>query len=541
MAAAKKLLGDIEAMLKKVDLGITEFDGLMENHRHASQPNQREKYEENMKASIKKLQRDRTQLSAWISDKSVKEKSALTEARSKIEARMEKHKTFERDVKKGLNNEERMDPDQEKRAECRAWIREFVNQLLQEVDEFTAAIEQLQKKKASKSSNDESQSAFNKKMQESHRWHVNKLEQLLRKVDNQDIDLESLDDLKDSLECYLDPEQNVRTPEAFANFDDTYSDYNLEEVQDYLAQRVPSHNEEREEKEEPKKEEIKQPKPEPAKHMSHMPKPAPTVSVHPVHKPVVEEKPEDASSSASAPAKTAAPKQIATKAATAAAAVMQSASPPPPVPSTPLPNHPPPPAQLPPAQAPAQAGLTPSPPNHLPSSHPKWYRASHSRSLSKSSPTPCFSRPGPSHRPLSPRPRLLCPRLLCRPCPTTTPARMSRPAFHRHRPHSRPRRLAQASLDPKNHQRSKPEPHPAKRLQLSRRMCLPQLSPPCRRCPPYPPYPLFQPCQLFRQFHLCPLLHQLRRHLMRTPEARPRQLHTMCHLSPKHRRRLMRS
>ena len=36
MAQLKKLLGDIEAMLKKVDGGIAEFDSLMDNHKHAS-------------------------------------------------------------------------------------------------------------------------------------------------------------------------------------------------------------------------------------------------------------------------------------------------------------------------------------------------------------------------------------------------------------------------------------------------------------------------------------------------------------------------
>ena len=59
MVAAGRL-GDVEAMLKKVELGITEFDGPMENHCLASQPNRREKYGDNMKTSMKELQRDRT-------------------------------------------------------------------------------------------------------------------------------------------------------------------------------------------------------------------------------------------------------------------------------------------------------------------------------------------------------------------------------------------------------------------------------------------------------------------------------------------------
>ena len=106
MAAAKRVLGDSEAMLRKVELEITEFDGLMETYCHASQPHQSEKCKENLKFSIKKLQRDRAHLSTWISDKSVKEKSALTDARSKIEARMMKFKTLERDLLATAFNDE---------------------------------------------------------------------------------------------------------------------------------------------------------------------------------------------------------------------------------------------------------------------------------------------------------------------------------------------------------------------------------------------------------------------------------------------------
>lgn len=51
----------------------------------ASNSNQKEKYEGDLKKEIKKLQRCRDQIKAWISSNEVKMKEALVEARKKIE------------------------------------------------------------------------------------------------------------------------------------------------------------------------------------------------------------------------------------------------------------------------------------------------------------------------------------------------------------------------------------------------------------------------------------------------------------------------
>eukprot|EP00438_Fugacium_kawagutii_P035709 Skav234668 [mRNA] locus=scaffold1131:361475:371381:- [translate_table: standard] len=82
MAQLKKLQSDIDKALKKVDEGVEEYNRLREAHARASQPNQKEKLEESLKAQIKKLQRDRNQLSQWIADKNVKEKDKLEEGHS---------------------------------------------------------------------------------------------------------------------------------------------------------------------------------------------------------------------------------------------------------------------------------------------------------------------------------------------------------------------------------------------------------------------------------------------------------------------------
>ena len=286
MAHLKKLQTEIDKGLKKVDEGVEEYNRLKDAHHRASQPNQKEKLEENLKAQIKKLQRDRNQLSSWIAEKSVKDKDLLMEGKSKIEALMDHFKDFERESKMkrfsqvGLNKEDRADPEVQKRREMITWIQDMLSNLEKEFDELTAEDQRLTSRKPSKNSKEEVNLAFTKRVLESHRWHMNKLEQLQRKLNNEDVNVESLETLKDSLTNYMDEGINQRTAEGFMDFNEAYDDFNLEEVEDYLA--TGREKDDEEEKEEVKKEE---PKPkEPAKHK------APSISVHP--RPV-DEKPKE--------------------------------------------------------------------------------------------------------------------------------------------------------------------------------------------------------------------------------------------------------
>jgi CCR4-NOT transcription complex subunit 3 len=51
----------------------------------APNPNQKDKYEQELKKEIKKLQRLRDQIKAWISSTEIKDKKSLQEARKNIE------------------------------------------------------------------------------------------------------------------------------------------------------------------------------------------------------------------------------------------------------------------------------------------------------------------------------------------------------------------------------------------------------------------------------------------------------------------------
>jgi CCR4-NOT transcription complex subunit 3 len=52
----------------------------------ATSSNQKEKYEADLKKEIKKLQRSRDQIKAWIASNEIKQKNPLLEARKQIES-----------------------------------------------------------------------------------------------------------------------------------------------------------------------------------------------------------------------------------------------------------------------------------------------------------------------------------------------------------------------------------------------------------------------------------------------------------------------
>lgn len=76
---------EIERTLKKVAEGIIEFEDILSKVQSAGSANQKDKYENDLKREIKKLQRMREQIKAWISGNEVKNKAPLIDTRKRIE------------------------------------------------------------------------------------------------------------------------------------------------------------------------------------------------------------------------------------------------------------------------------------------------------------------------------------------------------------------------------------------------------------------------------------------------------------------------
>ncbi|KAG5457590.1 MAG: Not1 N-terminal domain, CCR4-Not complex component-domain-containing protein [Olpidium bornovanus] len=80
-----QLAGDIDRVLKRVSEGVQEFNETYDKLYQCTNANQREKYDQDLKKEIKKLQRLRDQIRTWIGSNDVKDKRALIENRKLIE------------------------------------------------------------------------------------------------------------------------------------------------------------------------------------------------------------------------------------------------------------------------------------------------------------------------------------------------------------------------------------------------------------------------------------------------------------------------
>jgi hypothetical protein len=77
--------GEIERCLKKVTEGVETFEDIWQKVHNATNSNQKEKYEADLKKEIKKLQRLRDQIKSWIASGEIKDKSTLLDYRKLIE------------------------------------------------------------------------------------------------------------------------------------------------------------------------------------------------------------------------------------------------------------------------------------------------------------------------------------------------------------------------------------------------------------------------------------------------------------------------
>ncbi|KAF2306946.1 hypothetical protein GH714_022680 [Hevea brasiliensis] len=106
MGASRKLQGEIDRVLKKVQEGVDVFDSIWNKVYDTDNANQKEKFEADLKKEIKKLQRYRDQIKTWIQSSEIKDKKvsasyeqALVDARKHIEREMERFKICEKETK----------------------------------------------------------------------------------------------------------------------------------------------------------------------------------------------------------------------------------------------------------------------------------------------------------------------------------------------------------------------------------------------------------------------------------------------------------
>ncbi|KAL1141014.1 hypothetical protein AAG570_000940, partial [Ranatra chinensis] len=207
--------GEIERCLKKVTEGVETFEDIWQKVHNATNSNQKEKYEADLKKEIKKLQRLRDQIKSWIASGEIKDKSTLLDYRKLIETQMERFKVVERETKtkayskEGLGAAQKMDPAQKEREEISTWLITSIDALNLQLDQFESEIESLlagKKKRLDKDKQDRMDELKGKV--EKHRYHIRKLETLLRMLDNMSVEVGQIRGIREDVEYYIDSSQD---------------------------------------------------------------------------------------------------------------------------------------------------------------------------------------------------------------------------------------------------------------------------------------------------------------------------------------------
>lgn len=186
------LVAEIDRVLKKVSEGVETFETIFDKIQATSNMNQKEKYEQDLKKEIKKLQRLRDQIKTWISSNEIKDKKQLVENRKLIESQMERFKAIEKEMKtkayskEGLLQKEKMDPKEKEKLDTCDWITTTVDELSRQIEMAEAELETLQgtTKRGKKDHSKAERVAELEHHIERNKWHINRLELTLRLLEN---------------------------------------------------------------------------------------------------------------------------------------------------------------------------------------------------------------------------------------------------------------------------------------------------------------------------------------------------------------------
>lgn len=226
---------EIDRTLKKVTEGLEIFHETLDKLNTATNPSMKEKVEGDLKKEIKKLQRLRDLIKNWQLMSEIKDKQVLNDARRSIEVEMERFKVLEKEMKikafskEGLSKAAILDPREKERLDLAQWINTCVDGLRTQIDAFEAEIEALQiASKKTKKLEPAKQSRYDELMKrdQKHKWHVRKLERILRLFENERLTIEDINGIKESIDYYVESNHEA----DFIDDDDVYEDLGLDET-----------------------------------------------------------------------------------------------------------------------------------------------------------------------------------------------------------------------------------------------------------------------------------------------------------------------
>ncbi|WRT68895.1 uncharacterized protein IL334_005877 [Kwoniella shivajii] len=230
----RKLTAEIDKTLKQVAVGVETFEFTFDKLGHATNATQKEKTENDLKAQIKKLQKMRDQIKAWIGNGDIKDKTALLDNRRLIETQMERFKALEKEMKmkafskEGLIAQSKLDPAEKARRDMIEWVGNTTDELSRQIELTEAEAESLQATRKKKSAGDRLGELD--ELNERRQWHIGKLEICQRMLENGQLPVEDVESIQEDVKYFLE----ANTEEDFDFDQGIYDELNLQEEEDYI-------------------------------------------------------------------------------------------------------------------------------------------------------------------------------------------------------------------------------------------------------------------------------------------------------------------
>ncbi|KAJ6606783.1 Not1 N-terminal domain, CCR4-Not complex component-domain-containing protein [Mycena sp. CBHHK59/15] len=235
--AARKLQSEIDRTLKRVSEGVELFENTYDKMQTSTNQTQKEKLESDLKNQIKKLQRMRDQIRAWVASNDIKDKTQLLDNRKLIETQMEKFKACEKEVKKkafsnvALGEAVKLDPKEQETLEAIEWLETQLEKLQMQVEQAEAEVESIQgaaKKKFKAGSTTAGRLDELEHLNFRRMWHVGRLEIVLRLLNNGSLEAEKVFALKDDVHYFVE----TNAEEDFTEYEGIYDELNLDEEEE---------------------------------------------------------------------------------------------------------------------------------------------------------------------------------------------------------------------------------------------------------------------------------------------------------------------
>ncbi|CAM9019618.1 unnamed protein product [Wickerhamomyces anomalus] len=209
---------EIDRVFKKINEGLEIFDTYHERHENSTNPSQRDKLES---VKIKKLQKLREQIKVWQTQNEVKDKDKLLEYRRLVETAMEKYKVVEKGSKvkaysnMSLKQGADLDPEEQEKLDTINFLQESIDDIERQYQVVEVEIEKLSGKKSKKNSSaNETKKEELKELQTRYRWHQQQLELALRLLENDELQVADILEIKEDLIYFL---QSNRDPNFIDN------------------------------------------------------------------------------------------------------------------------------------------------------------------------------------------------------------------------------------------------------------------------------------------------------------------------------------